>query len=221
MAGEKIEAEKKPGSGMDKRTLKRIFYGSNIILMGIAFFILLIMFFVAWDFVDKTEKLVRKGANDACGTLTAVEGILTGAEQELALVGSTVDGIGVSFSELSEGLDTAGDAMRNLDSSLGVLESFGVYLGNDITNTAESLEEASRSLENTTTGLGGHKTQLSEIGGDIMDIRANVSSQKRIFCDQTEIDEIFGSMRLTIIILFVLAAALIFIPFINSAAGML
>ncbi len=224
MAGAKEEARKEPekeASGFDRKTIKKIFYGGNILLMGIAFFILLIMFFVAWDFIDNTEKLVRKAATDACGTLTAVESILISAEEEMVLLSGTIDGMDETFSSLSEGLDTAGGAMRNLDSALTALRTLGINLGEDIENTADSLEEASYSLENTTAGLTGHKANIADIETDIGKIRANVTSQKRMLCDQTEIDEIFGSMRLTIIILFVLAAALILIPFVNSAAGML
>ena len=109
--------------------------------------------------------------------------------------------------------------MRTLDDALGVLSTFGVSIGTEIGNTAAGLESASNSLENTTAGLSEHEAKISEIGEDLEDIRIGVSSQKQTICDQTSITEIFDSMKLTVIILFVLAAALIFIPFVNSAAG--
>jgi hypothetical protein len=220
MAGiKKAEAEKK--GGLDKKTMKRIFYGSNILLVGMAFFILLIMFFVSWDFIGKTERLVKKSATDACSTLTGVESMLVHTQEEVLLLQGTVDGMDESLTSLSDGLEEAGSAMRTLDDALGALSTFGISLGEEIGNTADSLEDASVSLGNTTAGLSEHKEKISEISDDLGDIRASVSSQKQTLCDQTNITEIFDSMKLTVIILFLLAAALIFIPFINSAAGMM
>ncbi len=220
MAGSKEKEPEKAG-GFDRKTMKKIFYGSNILLIGLAFFILLIMFFVSWDFISKTENLVKKSAADACTTLTAVEATLIDTQEEVLLLEGTIDGMNESFSSLSEGLGEAGTAMRSLDDALGALETLGVYLGDEIGNTADSLEDASVSLSNTTAGLSEHKEKISDISNDLEDIRMGVSSQKQTVCNQTSITEIFDSMRLTVIILFLLAAALIFIPFINSAAGMI
>jgi len=220
MAGKK-KAPEDEASGFDKKTIKKIFYGGNILLIGVAFFILLVMLFVSWDFIDKTERLVKKSAGDACITLTAVEATLMDVEQEVVLLGETMGDLSGSFDSLSEGLNEAGSAMRSLDDALGGLSALGVNLGDDIENTADSLEGASDSLENTTAGLSEHQAKISEIGNDLEDIRISIASQKQTLCDQTTIIEIFDSMRLTVIILFVLAAALIFIPFLNSAAGML
>ena len=73
-----------------------------------AFFILLVMFFVTWDFITKTEKLVKKSMSDTCNTLTAVEATLVDTKEEVVLIGGTVGGLGDSLSSLSDGLDQAG-----------------------------------------------------------------------------------------------------------------
>ncbi|NYZ77504.1 hypothetical protein H0O02_04300 [Candidatus Micrarchaeota archaeon] len=223
MAATKENAEKseEPEGGLNKKTIKKVFFGGEMLLVGIAFFILLIMFFVAWDFIDKTEKLVKRVAGDACETLTAVEILLESTEAELSLAAGTVEGIGQSMTSLSDGLGDASDALGGLDDSLGVLESYGVHLGGELGNAAASLGDASDSLENTTAGLAVHTEKISELQSDVGEIRANVSSQKQTVCDESNIIGIFDSMRLTVIILFLLAAALIGILFFNSAAGII
>ncbi len=215
------QEEKRESEIIDKRTMKRIFYGSNILLIGVAFFILLIMFFVSWDFIDRTERLAKAVVENTCRTLSSAEETLVDVEEEISLLGETIEGVDKSISYLSDGVEEAANALKSLGNSLAVLQTFGIYVGDDIDNSADSLESASVSLANTSAGLSSHKEKISEIQTDLAEIKESVSSQKQLVCDQTNIIESFDSIRLTVIILFLLAAALIFIPFVNSAAGMI
>ncbi len=223
MAGakKKAEGDEMPQFDIDKKTMKKVFYGSNILFIGVGFLILLIMFFVAWDFMDKTEKLVKGVADDTCDTLTAVEATLADAEEEIALLGGTIGGMESSIDALSEGVGDAGAALRGISGAFDPLKTFGVYIGGEIGESAASLENASAELAITSGGLEEHEEKLTEIGNDLGDIRVSVASQKQTICNQKNIIEIFDSMRLTVIILFVLTAVLIFIIFVNSAAGMI
>ena len=226
MAGAKKKPKKKKPAeaeeiGFDRKTIKKVFYGSQMLLGAGAFFILFIMLFISWDFVDKTEKLVKGSADDACDTLKAVEATLIDTSGELDMMDESLDGIEESLTYLSEGLDETADAMRNIDESVNILEPLGVSFGDDFENAAEDMEKASDSLDNTTAGFSVHEQKISEIQNDINDMRVSVSSQKQTLCNQANITEIFDSMRLTVIILFVLTGALIAILFINSAAAIL
>lgn len=222
MAGIKNQpGEKENPLDFDRKTIKKIFYGGNLFFIGVGFLILLIMFFVAWDFIDKTEKLVKGIADDTCDTLTTVEETLLDAETEVVLLGGTIGGMESSMTALSDGIGEAGSALRSVDDSLAVLQTVGVSLGDEIGTAADDLENASASLSATAGGFSEHEENINEISSDLSDIRTNVASQKQTVCNQKNIIEIFDSMRLTVIILFVLAAVLIFLIFINSAAGML
>jgi len=229
MSGKKIAVEKKPepgdsfesSIGLDKGTIKRVFYGTNIVFIGAAFLILLIMFFVAWGFVDDIEKLATESAQNTCTTLIATESALIHVEEELALVSGTASGLDDSLTSLSTGLDEAAGALRDVESSLSVLSTLGVNLGDEIGNSADSLENASASLTATAGGMDEHQTKISEIQEDISGIRSGIAGHKQTLCNEKEISDIFGSIRLSMIIMFILAAALIFVIFINSAAGIL
>ena len=226
MAGKK-NAEKKPKDslessiGVDKGTVKKVFYGTNIVFIGAAFLILLIMFFVAWGFIGDIEKLAVDSAENTCATLIATESALVHVEEELALVSGTATGLDESLTSLSTGLDQAATALRDVEGSLSVLSTVGVSLGDDIGNSADSLENASASLALTAGGMDEHQDKISEIQDDMGDIRASIAEHKQTVCIKKEITDIFDSIRLSMIIMFILAAALIFVIFINSAAGML
>ena len=213
--------KKEPEAGVDKKTMKRMYYGSNLILIGVAFIILIIMFFVASDFIDKTEKLVVKSADDACDTLTAIEATLVDVGDEMLLLEGTMSGINESFHPLADGLGDMGDAIDGVADSLSALEILGIHIGDDLGNTADDLRDTSDSLRSTADSLDAQTGKFSEISDDINAIAMGVSAQKRTMCDKTDINEIFDSLRNTVLILMLLAAALLFIPFINSAAGMI
>lgn len=215
--GEKGTAEET----FSKKEMKKVFYGGQMLLVAGAFLILLIMLFVSWDFIDKTEKLVKGSADDACYTLAALETTLIDTEAELALFEDTLDGMNESFYPLAQGLENVGDALQGVSDSFSALKTFGVYVSDDLGNTADDMKDAADSLRSTVGSFGEHKEKFSQIKNDISLIRVGVSSQKETMCDKTEITEIFDSMRLTVIIIFILAAVLILILFFNSAAGIL
>jgi len=207
--------------GLDKKTIKKIFYGSQILITGVALLIVFLMFFVAWDFTDKIEKTIRNSMEGLCETFTAVESTFNDVEEEAGVLENTIVSVNSSLFHLSSGLEKMADSLEETGDKLRPLRNYGIDVGSEFTASAVDFRNSSAYLMQTASGLSAHREKISDIRNDIGRIKVGVSSQKQTTCDEKNINDIFNSLRLTLVILFLLAVAFVVVLFLNSAAGVL
>ncbi|GEM_PF-2384774 len=215
------QSEGSESVGLDKKMIKKIFYGSQILITGVALLIVFLMFFVAWDFTDKIEKTIRNSMEGLCETFTAVESTFNDIEEEAGVLENTIVSVNSSLFYLSSGLEKTADSLEETSNKLRLLRNYGIDIGSEFTASAADLRNSSVYLIQTTSGLSTHREKISDIRSDIGRIKEGVSSQKQTICNKKNINDIFSSLRLTLVILFLLAVAFVVVLFLNSAAGVL
>ena len=202
---------------------KKLLYGSAIFISFGGSLLLLIFTFLINDAMDKTRDLALANVENIGNDLTALEGALESAENELGMLNATITGLQETFTPLENGLRKTGTSIEDMADAISQVPFIGqtVPLA-DLRNASDSMEEAASGLNETAATLDGHKAGMSELKGRVGGIRQEVANQRATLAQTaSSIADVFGLIKIANALFFLVVICMFGMLVIDSAAGML